>query len=920
VSEPEDKPPGSGPTDTSPPGGIPVKTGAEIEVQTGPVVAGPVIEIVAAAATDAEAAEEEKARAEVTAMEKVVAAAVVEAVAAEPPARTVHPVHPLRRYLRGQARGPLEIIVVIALALALLVPGIGNYSFVDPWETHYSEVSRRMLQDDDLVHTKWQNEGFRSKPVLTFWMIAGGLRSFGFAADGGYSGEMVSSPWVMFAARLPFVLFGVLGLCVLWWALARLANRQVAWLAFLILGTTPFYFFVARQAITDIPMVGSLIAAMSLLAMALHAPEERLARLHPRVPITAYHLFLGAFALFLGWQAIYYARYFWDSPQLAQGVRFYWPHIVIPAAMLLAIGTLVLRWTLFNQLLAAGFMMVLGIAGAVIGYLSGGGLEPPIVQGLLIGELVGYVAGAALVYVGWPRWDPARWWWSPVTTNRQLYMCWFYFLLGISVLAKGLPAIGIAGAVAFFYILLTNSWRRLAELEIPRGAHIVFWVVVPWHLAMYLKDGRPFVRDYIFTHNLKRATAGVHGERGTFDFFIQQLGIGMWPWIALVPAAVAHVATRLSPATREGRVRLLFGVWAVVSMALFSLSETKFHHYVLPVVPALVVLIAFWLDDLMEGDGGRTVLLLLAGAGAVVLIGIDLLGEQKQFIELFVYRYDRAWPADVDLTPTLRVFAAGFTALLVLLMVPWIRRWTVAALLAAGLAFALWGMHVYMKHAGTHWGMRTAVQTYYQERQIYGVDIRYYGLRQLADEWDGSDGLYRVDSYMPDQFAAGLPMTIEIQTMRTTAQPDRTIRLDGIVASYDDTGFWIVLYQGELDKLAPLIAQGKTQDHPGRRPWHQVNADRLIAWQLYWRGENFWSGDEIWSESPDTKTAFKNTDNKEFLDYLADESRAGQRFYVITEAGRAQGLKNILPTRRSKDTFQILDTSSNKFTLLTFTL
>jgi hypothetical protein len=33
VSEPEDKPPGG--TD-SPPAGIPLKTGAEIEVQTGP--------------------------------------------------------------------------------------------------------------------------------------------------------------------------------------------------------------------------------------------------------------------------------------------------------------------------------------------------------------------------------------------------------------------------------------------------------------------------------------------------------------------------------------------------------------------------------------------------------------------------------------------------------------------------------------------------------------------------------------------------------------------------------------------------------------------------------------------------------------------------------------------------------------------
>jgi hypothetical protein len=589
--------------------------------------------------------------------------------------------------------------------------------------------------------------------------------------------------------------------------------------------------------------------------------------------------------------------------------------------MVFAIARLALwrRWTLL-----APIVSLVTVPAATAAVVIAGGADNPhqAVLNSAIGALIGMgLAVAAAVtseLLDWPRafW---RWWWQPTTTRRQVWMYWFYFLLGISVLAKGLPAIGMAGASAFLYILLTNSWRRLGELEIPRGVHIVFWTVVPWHLAMYLKDGRPFIRDYVFTHNLKRATAGVHGERGTFDFFIQQLGIGMWPWIALLPPAVAHVATRLRPDTRDGRVRLLFGVWAVVGIALFSLSETKFHHYVLPAVPALAVLIALWLDDLLEGDGGRTAVLLLAGIGVVILVGIDLMGEHKQFIELFVYRYDRPWP-DVDFIPELRAFTVLFASLLLLLMVPWIRSWVVGALLAGGLGFALWAMHVYMPVAGTHWGMRTAVQRYYQDRQIYGVDIRYYGMRQLADEWDGSDGYYRVDSFIPDQFAAGLPMTVRISLMRTLAQPDRTIELAGWVYDYDDHGFDIAIPPIELAKLAPLIEQGRGQDQPGHKPWKIVTADRLIAWQLYWRGENFWSGDEIWSESPDTRTAFKNTDNKEFLDYLEDPSRAGRRFYVITEAGRATGLKNILPTRRSKDTFEILDTSSNKFTLLTFTL
>jgi len=835
-------------------------------------------------------------------------------------------------YLGSRGCTRWEILIVIALALAILVPKLGAYTLVDPWETHYGEVSRRMLQDDDLVHTQWQNEGFRSKPVLTFWMMAGGLRTFGFAKDGGYSGELTSSPWVMFSVRLPFALFGALGLVLLWWALARLVNRRTAWLAFGVLATTPFYFFVARQAITDIPMVASLVGAMACLAMALEAGEDPLRPIIGR--INAYHLFLAVMVVSLGWQIPYYAWYFWTQPVLAGGVHFPYPHLVLPLMMTSGVVSLILwrplnQYTLFAQLAGAAAALVLGGVGAVIGAIATRDGAPAFaVFGATIGFIGGLIAGGVLTVVYWPRTRIWRWWWSPTTTCRQVYMYWFYFLLGVSVLAKGLPAIGIAAASAFFYVLLTGSWRRLASLEIPRGALIVIWVVVPWHLAMYLKDGRPFIRDYVITHNFKRATAGVHGERGTFDFILSQLGLGMWPWVALIPAAIAATATRLRPDTREGRVRLLIGVWAVVSMALFSLSETKFHHYVLPTVPAVAVLVAFWLDDLLSGDGGRTTLLLLVGIAAVILITIDVMGEQKQFIEMFVYRYDRPWPEgapwNVDLAPVMRGFGIAFSALFLVLLLPWLRRYTVAAVMVTALLFAGWAMHGYMLHAGTHWGMREAIRTYYSDRQIYGVDIRYYGLRQLADEWDGNQGRLWVESVIPDQFAAGLPMRVKIEVMRTLAQPDRTLELHGRVADYGDHGFAIEIPPDEMSRLTPLIEQGRDQERPRHPAWHMVNADRLIAWQLYWRGENFWSGDEIWSESPETKTAFKNTDNKEFLAYLddalADPDRPSRRFFVVTESGRAQGLKNLLPTRRAKDSFQILDTTSNKFTLLTFTL
>src|SRR5688572_3672109 len=124
-----------------------------------------------------------------------------------------------------------ELGLVIGLCLALYLPLLGNYGLWDPWETHYAEVARRMLEDQDWIRLRWENENFRSKPVLTFWMVGAGFKLLGVGDEGGFSGEMVASSAVEWAVRLPFALWGVFGLTILWIALARLYSRRAAWIA-----------------------------------------------------------------------------------------------------------------------------------------------------------------------------------------------------------------------------------------------------------------------------------------------------------------------------------------------------------------------------------------------------------------------------------------------------------------------------------------------------------------------------------------------------------------------------------------------------------------------------------------------------------------------------------------------------------------
>jgi hypothetical protein len=134
----------------------------------------------------------------------------------------------------------------------------------------------------------------------------------------------------------------------------------------------------------------------------------------------------------------------------------------------------------------------------------------------------------------------------------------------------------------------------------------------------------------------------------------------------------------------------------------------------------------------------------------------------------------------------------------------------------------------------------------------------------------------------------------------------------------DDDRFWIAIPEAERAKLASLVERSRRSKDGKRKRWLSINADRLIAWQLNWRGENFWSGGEIYQHHfEDGRTVYMETDNKKFLEYINAPARngRGRKFWIITEKSRLAGFPNILPSSYGKKTWTTIDNSSNKFGL-----
>jgi 4-amino-4-deoxy-L-arabinose transferase-like glycosyltransferase len=284
------------------------------------------------------------------------------------------------------------------------------------------------------------------------------------------------------------------------------------------------------------------------------------------------------------------------------------------------------------------------------------------------------------------------------TKHRAGWWYAFYVFAGLSALAKGLLGVGVPAVILVLYALFAvipydtaslNAhlrwllepafraevragkqpmpvlWGQMYKMKLGTGILVFCAVAVPWYLTLSLfegvdDEGKLFWYRFFIHDHLNRLSAGVHTTTpgGTFIYFIEQGGFGIFPWVALLPGAFA-VVSRLKPrsANKADHLALMAVLWVAFSFTLLASSATKFHHYVFPVLPGLAVLIALFVDRLWEDGISAHAMSLVFGLVLFILVGHDLASNPKNFTDLFVYNYDRPYPTEL-VTKPIAMFAS----------------------------------------------------------------------------------------------------------------------------------------------------------------------------------------------------------------------------------------------------------------------
>ncbi|NLY93435.1 MAG: hypothetical protein GXY23_05345 [Myxococcales bacterium] len=672
------------------------------------------------------------------------------------------------------ARPSGSLLLTLAIAALILFPFLGTYALWDPWETHYGEVAREILARNDWISLWWaQDHWFFSKPVLIFWLEALTMSALGF--DPTPDANPVGIEW---AVRLPTAVLAFVAVGLVHRTVARFFGARAGVLAALVMATCPHFVLLSRQAITDMPLAATVVSALSLLALAFAEDDDARPSARRVGPFAIHlgHVLIFATAIVTLPQALYLVglnvsigdgplRLVSDSmlfgsagnPEVAGNPA----HAVHTPALRARLGELdvlptleglvwlvllgltlrmIARETKLRALHLYGFYFFCGLAfmaKGIPGFALPGvaALFYLVVSGrfrlLFDGELR-ILRGALLLSV-----VSLPWYVAMVVRHGAGFLNRLLVHDHINRLAAGVH--GDTGTIGYFLEQLgpaTFLWTGLLPAALlfalakasrrtdDRGRRDVLLVFALFHLGAFTLFSAMVTK---FHHYIFPAVPPLAVLGGIFlDRFYGDARDPRHELLGSALAAISALALALFFGSLWGDLRGVLPEGLEGTDAILDHEPGAHVSIGLFVVAAGTGALAFRVLGRATPSPEEKALTLTAIAGGVLLVfvGRDLSWVTaarphgyERLIHLFVYKYERPWPSELDYRPILTGFAIASAGLFFALAFHRVRAYASRALLGLALAFSLFLVGVYMRDLSDHWSIRPLTTRYYELRR-----------------------------------------------------------------------------------------------------------------------------------------------------------------------------------------------------------
>ena len=259
------------------------------------------------------------------------------------------------------------------------------------------------------------------------------------------------------------------------------------------------------------------------------------------------------------------------------------------------------------------------------------------------------------------------------------YYILFYFFVALACLTKGPPGLSFPVLTIIPFLFLRKDLRAIRKMELLPWAFIFGALVVAWYILAFSQSGLAEARDFFMADIWYKFFPDEPG-RPVYQYVVQ-LFAHFFPWSLFLPAVAVYVVTKQGKKERQCSLFLL--CWIIPNLLLFSLAGAKRNEYIIPLYPALAILIAqVWERFLVDKKYALFKKMTLWGifAFAFSIIGAGLFGT---IFTLVKYPQDLLWNGLFGLLLVL----GGLTILFFVKRRQYIAFFPVAAIMVMGFIF-----------------------------------------------------------------------------------------------------------------------------------------------------------------------------------------------------------------------------------------
>lgn len=210
------------------------------------------------------------------------------------------------------------------------------------------------------------------------------------------------------------------------------------------------------------------------------------------------------------------------------------------------------------------------------------------------------------------------------STARYGLCLGLYVAAALAVLTKGLIGLVFPGVIIFLWFVITCRWRELLHIHLLSGIVVFVAIAAPWHILVQQQNPEFFHFYFVEQHFTRYLTKAMHRYQPWWWFLPVLIG-GFLPWIFLLPQALKQAWPRSWSEARLKHKEIFLAIWIIFIFVFFSLSDSKLIPYIVPIFPAMAILVARYLSQTYQLRSIAHVISMVATGLLVFLLATGML-------------------------------------------------------------------------------------------------------------------------------------------------------------------------------------------------------------------------------------------------------------------------------------------------------